>query len=150
MNRRQYTPLCHLIVFALCSSAMLSMPLAEAKYAGHTDETILPFGPGEVQPELTGAFMIQTMRTKIGEPDKKGMQRIRLKFDVRNMTDKDYIIHLTATLLDAEGQTIAMKIIKKKIDDEERENIGLRFMKLSTDQVSKIKDLKIRVVYEKE
>jgi len=148
MSRRQSRPLCYLVVFALCSASLLPMALARAKYAGHQDETTMSFRIGDVQPELTGPFMYQTMRTKIGEPDRKGRQRIRLVFDAKNMTNKDWVVHLTATLLDEEGQSIAIRTVIKKIDDEEREKIRLRFRKLTTAQIALVKEIKIRVAYE--
>jgi predicted Zn-dependent protease len=43
-----------------------------------------------------------------------------------------------------------MRTVKKMIDDEEREDVRLSFKKLTTAEVASVKELKIRVAYEKE
>ncbi len=148
MSRKHSRSLCLLTVSVLCLAILMSTPAIAAKYAGHQAETTMPFRSGEAVPELDGPFLYQVMDTRIGEPDKKGKQRIKLVFDAKNMTNRDYVVRLTAVLLNEQGETVALRTVKKKIDDEEREHVRLRFRKLTTAQVESIKEIRIKIAYE--
>ena len=145
MTRGQVRSLC---ILAVLVAALLAMPTpsrAAAKHVGHQADAVVAFEAGEIQPELPAPpFFFRYMRTTIGEPNKKGQQRIKIRFKAENTTNRDYIALVTVKLLDEAGETVAWKNARQKIDDQEAESFGARF-KLASSEVERIVNCKVEV-----
>ena len=137
-----------LVFLALLVAALLALPTparAAAKHVGHQADVFVDFEAGEIQPDLPAPpFFFRYMRTTIGEPNKKGQQRIKIRFKAENTTNRDYIALVTVSLLDAEGETVAWKNVREDLDDQEADGFGVKF-KLPSSEVERIASTKVEV-----
>jgi hypothetical protein len=145
MKRDRVRPLLFLVALFVILLALPTVPRAAAKHVGFQAETTVAFEAGEIQPELPAPpFFFRYMRTKIGERNKSGEQSIRIRFKAENTTNRDYIALVTVKLLDENGETVAWKNARQKIDDQEAESFGARF-KLPASDVARIVSCKVEV-----
>jgi len=145
MIRGQARSLFLLIILIAVLMAWPSSSRAAAKHVGFQAETTVAFEAGEIQPDLPAPpFFFRYMRTTIGEPNKKGQQRIKIRFKAENTTNRDYIALVTVKLLDEAGETVAWKNARQKIDDQEAESFGARF-KLASSEVERIVNCRVEV-----
>lgn len=137
-----------LFLFAVLVAVLVALPTlsrAAAKHVGFQAETTVAFEAGEIQPDLPAPpFFFRYMRTTIGEPNKKGQQKIKIRFKAENTTNKDYVALATVTLLDEAGETVAWKNARQKVDDQEVEAFTAKF-KLARSEVARIVNCKVEV-----
>ena len=145
MTRGQVRSLWLVAALFVVLAALPTPAQAAARHVGQQAETTVPFEAGEIQPDLPAPpFLFHSLVTTIGEPDKKGRQRIKMRFDAENTTNKDYVAIVAITLLDEEGATVVRTETRHKIDDEERESFGKKF-KLAESEMARVVSCKLVV-----
>jgi len=145
MKREGVRPLLFLAALLVVLVALPTLPRAAAKHVGFQAETTVAFEAGEIQPDLPAPpFFFRYMRTKIGEPGKSGKQAIKIRFKAENTTNRDYIALVTVKLLDENGETVAWKNTRQKIDDQEAESFGAKF-RLAASDVERIVNCRVEV-----
>jgi hypothetical protein len=145
MTRHPIRPLLIVVSLLFVFTAASPGAQAAAKHVGHQADTVVDFEAGEIQPDLPAPpFFFRYMRTTIGEPNKKGEQRIKIRFKAENTTNRDYIALVTVTLLDADGETVAWKNVREDLDDQEADGFGVKF-KLPASEVERIVSCKVGV-----
>jgi len=145
MNRDRVRPFLFLVALFVILLAVPTASQAAAKHVGFQAETTVAFEAGEIQPELPAPpFFFRYMRTTIGEPSKSGKQSVAIRFKAENTTNKDYIALVTVKLLDENGETVAWKNARQKIDDQEAESFGAKF-RLAASDVARIVSCKVEV-----
>ncbi len=95
------------------------------------------------------AFSFDPVAVSVDDNPKKSTKAVAMKFKVTNNSDKDYFVYATATLVDAEGKTLASQDAKEKVDDEDDAHFKIKF-KLSYAEIERVKTCKLRFAFEKE
>lgn len=118
---------CLIIVAGACLT-----PLLGAAWDGlqlESDVAIDTSQPrSEVVMNLEGsAFRFDPVVVTVNDKPNRATKVVTLRFKMKNLTDDDYFIFATVTLLDADGNAIVAKSKRDKIEEDDPEDIEIRF-----------------------
>jgi hypothetical protein len=142
------------IAIATVLGAVATPLLGAAAWQGLQLDSTMPIDTQQARSEVAldlsaSAFTFDPVVVTIEDKAKKAKKIVGIKLKLRNNSDKDYFVYATATLVDAEGKTIASKSEKEKADDEDSAHLGFKF-ELPYADIARLKSCKLHFAFEKE
>lgn len=151
-NRRVRVP--RLVLAATMCLGIAATASFGAAWEGLQLESTMPIDTTQPRSEVAldisaSAFMFHPVVVTIVDKPKKAKKVVKLEINVKNNSDDDYFIYATAILLDAEGKTIATKGKKDKMEEDDPEDLHIKF-KLSYAEIERVESCTLKFAFEED
>lgn len=138
----------------IVAAGTLVTPLIGAAWDGLQLESELSIDDDQPRSEIVldlegSAFRFDPVVVTVNDKPNRSVKVITLKFKMKNLTDDDYFVFATVTLLDGEGNAIVAKSKKDKMEEDDPEDIEIRF-KLSYADVERLARAKVSFGFEED